>query len=137
MEDDKRNSNNTILPIHHSGVGKLYDYSFGTISIISLRVTITYRNHQTTKYNEYQQYLFNRIKTLYEDSVSGIGWKKIGDILNSEGLKSPMGRRLKSNNVQSIYKKGMRRKRRLNSEVEVKREVSIRHYENDEIEIIE
>ena len=48
-----------------------------------------------------------------------------------------MGRRLKSNNVQSIYKKGMRRKRRLNSEVEVKREVSIRHYENDEIEIIE
>ena len=137
MEDDKRNSNNTILPIHHSGVGKLYDYSFGTISIISLRVTITYRNHQTTKYNEYQQYLFIRIKTLYEDSVSGIGWKKIGDILNSEGLKSPMGRRLKSNNVQSIYKKGMRRKRRLNSEVEVKREVSIRHYENDEIEIIE
>ena len=137
MEDDNRNSNNTILPIHHSGVGKLYDYSFGTISIISLRVTITYRNHQTTKYNEYQQYLFNRIKTLYEDSVSGIGWKKIGDILNSEGLKSPMGRRLKSNNVQSIYKKGMRRKRRLNSEVEVKREVSIRHNENDEIEIIE
>ena len=109
----------------------MYDYSFGTISIISLRITITYRNHQTTKYNEYQQYLFNRIKTLYEDSVSGLGWKKIGDTLNSEGLKTPMRKRFKSNNVHSIYKKGKNREERLNTEIEVERKVSIRTYNED------
>jgi len=30
MNDDG-NSNNTILPIQYRGLGKLYDYSFGTI----------------------------------------------------------------------------------------------------------
>ena len=105
----------------------MYDYSFGTISIISLRVTITYRNHQTTKYNEYQQYLFNRIKTLYEDSVSGIGWKKIGDILNSEGYKTPTGKVFKSNHVHSIYKKGKIREERLSYKPKVTKRMSVKH----------
>jgi len=109
----------------------LYDYSFGTLTILSLHITITYKNHYTTRYNKYQQYLFDRIVSYYDNSVSGLGWKQIGDILNSEGLKTPMGKTFKSNNVHSMYKKGKLREERLNSKPEVKRRLEIRRYTED------
>ena len=113
----------------------MYELRFGSVSILSLHITITYKNHYLTKYNKYQQYLFDRIVSYYDNSVSGLGWKKIGDILNSEGLKTPMGKRFKSNNVHSIYTKGKIREERLNTEIEVERKVSIRTYNEDECKI--
>ena len=113
----------------------MYELSFGSVSILSLHITITYRNHYSTKYSKYQKYLFDRIRSYYDNPVSGLGWKKIGDILNSEGLKTPMGKRFKSNNVHSIYTEGKNREERLNTEVEVERKVSIRTYNEDECKI--
>ena len=113
----------------------MYELRFGSVSILSLHITITYKNHYSTKYSKYQKYLFGRIKSYYDNSVSDLGWKKIGDILNSEGLKTPMGKRFKSNNVHSIYTKGKTREERLNTEVEVERKVSLRTYNDDECKI--
>ena len=53
--------------------------------------------------------------------VSPKRWFEIRDILNNEGLKTPMGHRFEINNVISIYKKGKVREERLNSEVKVKK----------------
>ena len=92
---------------------------FSFISVVTITLSITYKNFYPTRYTEYQEYLFNRIKTYKEQNVSNFGWNKIGDILNSEGLKTPMGKRFKSNNVHSIYTKGKNREERLNTEVEV------------------
>ena len=75
--------------------------------------------------------LQNEIKSYYDNSVSGIGWKEIGDILHSEGLKSPMGKRLKSNNVHSIYKKGKLREKRLNSKPKVTKRMLVYEFRED------
>jgi len=114
----------------------LYELRFVSITILSLHITITYRNHPSTRYTQYQQNLFNRIKGYVEDKVSSLGWKQISDILNSEGLKTPMGKTFKSNHVHSIYKKGKKRLERLNSEVDVKRKVSLRTYSDKECRIL-
>ena len=130
------NCNNTILPIRNSGVEKQGLYRFTHLTIITVRITIVYRNHYQTKYNSYQQYLFNRIKGYIEHNVSSIGWKQIGDILNSEGYKTPTGKVFKSNNVHSIYKKGMIREERLNSEVIVEKEMEVEHFHNQNIILV-
>ena len=92
--------------------------------------------HYQTKYSSYQQYLFNRIKGYREQNVSGFGWKQIGDILNSEGYKTPLGKTFKSNNVHSIYKKGKIREERLNSKRSVTRSLEVTHYSNNDIELL-
>ena len=46
-----------------------------------------------------------------------------------------MGKTFKSNHVHSIYKKGKKRLERLNSEVDVKRKVSLRIYSDKECRI--
>jgi len=104
---------------------------FLPITIVFLYITIKFRTHYPTKYTQYQQYLFDRIKGYREQNVSRLNWKKIGDIFNSENLKTPMGKTFKSNNVHSIYKKGKLREERLNSKPEVKRRLEIRRYTED------
>ena len=70
-------------------------------------------------------------------NVSRLNWKKIGDIFNSENLKTPMGKIFKSNHVYSIYKKGIIREERLNSKYEiVDRKLEIRRYTKDGVYII-
>ena len=134
--DDNRNDFNPIPKLHYSGVTKQGLYRFTNLTIITVRITIIYRNHYQTKYDSYQQYLFNRIKGYIEHNVSSIGWKQIGDILNSEGYKTSTGKFFKSNNVHSIYKKGKIREERLNSEVIVEKEMDIKHYKNQNIILI-
>ena len=41
--------------------------------------------------SEYQQYLFNRICKYKEDFLTPIGYRKISQIFNDEGLKTPRG----------------------------------------------
>jgi len=133
---DDRNKNGRNYPIGNSGVEKQGLYRFTHLTIITVRITIIFRNHYQTKYNSYQQYLFNRIKGYIEHNVSSIGWKQIGDILNSEGYKTPMGKFFKSNHVHSIYKKGMIREERLNSEIIVEKEMEVEHFHNQNIILI-
>ena len=109
-------------------------FCFSFISIVKIKITITYKNLYPSRYTKYQKYLFNRIKNYKEDNV---GWKKISQILNSEELKTPMGKVFKSNHVHSIYKKGKIREERLNSKYEiVDRKLEIWRYTEDGLYII-
>jgi len=119
----------------HSGVGKSEYYYFTHLHIVTITVTITYKNHYTTNYSKYQQYLFDRIKGYKDDFISGIGYRKITKILNSEGLKTPRNKTFKQNHVHSIYKKGKIREERLNSEIEVTREMDVQTFTSDEVDI--
>ncbi len=65
-------------------------------------------------YSEYQQYLFNRICEYKESFVTPIGYRKISQIFNEEGLKTPRGSTFKNNHIHSIYKKGKIREERIN-----------------------
>jgi len=123
-------------PFHHSGVTKQGLYRFSHLTLITVRITIIYRNHYQTKYSSYQQYLFDRIKGYKEQNVSGFGWKQIGDILNSKGYKTPTGKVFKSNHVHSIYKKGMIREERLNSEIIVEKEMEVEQFHNQNIILV-
>ena len=46
-----------------------------------------------------------------------------------------MGKTFKSNHVHSIYKKGKIREERLNSEIDVKREMDVQTFTSDEVDI--
>jgi hypothetical protein len=120
----------------YSGISKLSYLSFKKVSILTTTISITYRNHYTTNYTEYQSYLYSRIKGYKECKVSGIGYRKISNILNAEGLKTPMGKTFKQNHIFSIYKKGQIREDRLKSEIIVDRKLDIETYTNDEVDII-
>jgi len=105
--------------------------------VINIYVTITYRNHYPSKYTPYQQLLYDRIKSYREDFVSPKRWFEIRNILSSEGLKSPLGKKLENNHICSIYKKGKVREERLNSEVKVKKSLDIIEYDTDQITILD
>ena len=67
-----------------------------------------------SEYTSYQEYLFNRIKSFKEDNLTPIGYRKISQIFNEEGLLTPRGFEFKNNHVHSIYKKGKIRLDRMN-----------------------
>ena len=57
--------------------------------------------------------------------------------MNSEGLKTPLGKKFRNNLVQSIYQKGKKREERLNSEVKVKKSLSVIEYSGDQVTILD
>ena len=69
--------------------------------------------------------------------VSPKSWYEIRDILKSEGLKTPRGHTFGINNVMSIYNKGIKREERLNSEVKVKKSLSVIEYSGDQVTILD
>ena len=79
---------------------------------LSMTTTKLWESH----YSEYQQYLFNRICEYKESFVTPIGYRKISQIFNEEGLKTPRGSTFKNNHIHSIYKKGKIREERMNRE---------------------
>jgi hypothetical protein len=82
--------------------------------------------------------LFDRIRGYKEDFLTPIGYRKISQILNREGLKTPRGSMFKNNHVHSIYKKGLIREERMNREDigEVK-DFKVQRIENPTKEFIE
>ena len=66
------------------------------------------------------------------------GYRKISQILNGEGLKTPRGSIFNNNHVHSIYKKGLIREERMNRKdiVEVK-DFKVQRIENPTKEFIE
>ncbi len=79
-------------------------------------ISITTTKLWESNYSEYQEYLFNRICEYKEKSLTPIGYRKISQIFNEEGLKTPRGSIFKNNHVHSIYKKGKIREERINRE---------------------
>ena len=124
-------------PKYHGGINNRDLYCFPYVVVINITITITYRNHYPSKYTLYQQYLYNRIKSYRDDFVSPIRWFEIRKILNSEGLKTPLGKKFGNNHIQSIYTKGKKREERLNSEVKVKKSLSVIEYSGDQVTILD
>jgi len=60
--------------------------------------------------------LYQRICGYKEDFLTPIGYRKISQILNDEGLLSPMGRPFTNVIVFGIYKKGKIREKRVTRE---------------------
>jgi len=81
---------------------------------VSFLVSITTTKLWKSNYSESQQYLFNRICEYKECFLTPIGYRKISQIFNEEGLKTPRGSPFKNNHVHSIYKKGLIREERMN-----------------------
>ena len=69
-----------------------------------------------SNYSEYQEYLFNRICKYKECFLTPIGYRKISQIFNYEGLKTPRNTEFTNSKVHSIYKKGKIREERINRE---------------------
>ena len=114
---------------------KLEGFCYPFITIVNIKISITYRTHQPTNYTPYQEYLYKRVKGYKEDFVTPIGYRKITKLFNSEGLKSPTNKTFYPSLIQSIYKKGKRREERIKYEVEVEKEMFVKHYRNDKVKI--
>jgi hypothetical protein len=82
--------------------------------MLSFSISITTTHLWESNYTKYQQYLFNRICKYKEDVLTPIGYRKISQIFNDEGLKTPRGNVFKNNHVHSIYEKGKKREERIN-----------------------
>ena len=117
----------------HSGIVKLEGFCYPFITIVNIKISITYRTHHPTNYTPYQEYLYKRVKGYKEDFVSPIGYRKITKLFNSEGLKSPTNKTFYPSLIQSIYKKGNIRKKRLNSEVRVEESIKVKQIGNDKV----
>ena len=94
-------------------------YPYSVKLVLSFSISIITTHLWESNYTEYQQYLFNRICKYKEDILTRIGYRKISQIFNDEGLKTPRGNVFKNNHVHSIYKKGLIREERINREDEV------------------
>ena len=124
-----------MFQICHSGIVKLEGFCYPFITIVNIRISITFKSHHPTNYSKYQQYLFGRIKEYKEDFVTPIGYRKITKLFNSEGLKSPTNKTFYPSLVHSIYRRSKIREERFNSEVEVNKEMFVKYIGNKEITI--
>ena len=84
--------------------------------LVTLSISIRTTLFRSSLYSYYQQYLFDRIRGCKEHFLTPIGYRKISQIFNKEGLKTPRGNVFKNNHVHSIYKKGLIREERINRE---------------------
>ena len=82
--------------------------------LVTFTISIRTIHLWTSSYSDYQQFLFDKIKGLKDDFITPIGYRKISQIFNEEGLKTPRGSIFKNNHVNSIYKKGKIREERMN-----------------------
>ena len=82
--------------------------------LVTFSISIRTIHLWTSSYSDYQQFLFDKIKGLKDDFLTPIGYRKISQIFNEEGLKTPRGSIFKNNHVHSIYKKGLIREERMN-----------------------
>lgn len=88
--------------------------------VVSFSVSIITTKLWDSNYSEYQKYLYQRICGYKEDFLTPIGYRKISQILNEEGLLSPMGRLFTNVIVFGIYNKGKIREERVTREDIVK-----------------
>ena len=135
--DDKKNTTRW-REVRYRGVGLSVRCSYPSITHITFTISVTTTKLWESNYSEYQQYLFDRIRGYKEHFLTPIGYRKISQILNVEGLKTPRGSVFKNNHVHSIYKKGLIREERMNREdiVEVK-DFKVQRIENPTKEFIE
>jgi len=82
--------------------------------LVEFSISVVTTHLWKSEYTPYQEYLFNRIRGFKEHNLTPIGYRKISQIFNKEGLLTPRGFVFKNNHVHSIYKKGKIRLDRMN-----------------------
>ena len=82
--------------------------------LVKFSVSVVTTHLWKSNYTPYQEYLFNRIRGFKENNLTPIGYRKISQIFNKEGLLTPRGSIFENNYVHSIYKKGNVRLERMN-----------------------
>ena len=90
------------------------DSSYPYKWMVRFSVSIITTHLWDSNYSEYQEYLYQRICSYREGFLTPIGYRKISQIFNEEGLKTLRGSVFKNNHIHSIYKKGKIRKERIN-----------------------
>ena len=93
-------------------VGKPYPFKW----VVKFSLSIINTTLWESNYSEYQQYLFNRICGYKHHFLTPIGYRKISQIFNEEGLKTPRESTFQNNHIHSIYKKGKIREERMSRE---------------------
>lgn len=108
--------------VRYRRVGLWVDYPYPIKWIVSFSISIITTKFWDSNYSEYQLYLFNKIRGLKEDILTPIGYRKISNILNDEGLLTVRNTPFTNSKVFSIYQKGLKREERINRKdiVEVK-----------------
>ena len=83
--------------------------------IPSLTFSVTTKSNKlwTTPYSDYQLYLYERITKLRKE---GLGYRKISNLFNKEGLLTCRGKKFSNSSIHSILKKKNIRDERLNRE---------------------
>ena len=81
--------------------------------VVSFSVSITTTKLWDSNYSEYQKYLYQRICGYKDDFLTPIGYRRISQVFNEEGLLSPMGKPFTNVLVFGIYKKGKIREERI------------------------
>ena len=98
----------------YGGVTERNGYTYPIIFVVRFYVSIETTKLWDSNYSDYQQYLFDRIRGLKENFLTPMGYRKISNLLNDEGLKTPRGTSFTNTKVHSIYKKGLIREERVN-----------------------
>ena len=80
---------------------------------LSFQVKVTSNQLWNANYSAHQTYLHSRIVSLKE---KGLGYRKIAQQLNSEGIKTPRGKQFLPASVHSILKKKKIRDTRMNQQ---------------------
>ena len=102
--------------IRYRGIVARNNLSYSYKLLVTFSISIRTTHLWSSSYSDYQQYLFDRIRGFKEHFLTPIGYRKISQILNEEGLKTPRGNVFKNNHVHSIYKKGLIREERINKQ---------------------
>ena len=109
------------LPVklfHSDGVGSTCGSNINPSHITHfLRFSVTITTHLlwSRPYSDYQFFLHNKISELREQRL---GYRRISDILNEEGILTVRGKIFTNSHVHSILKKKNIREERLNREFE-------------------
>ena len=89
--------NQLVRIIHHCGVNLSDQSSYPYKLLVTFSISIESSRFWNSNYTDYQQYLFDRIKGYKQNHLIPIGYRKISQIFNEEGLKTPRGSTFKNN----------------------------------------
>ena len=93
--------------------------SYPRIYTITFSLSVITTDLWKSVYSDYQTYLYTEIRSLKECHLTPLGYRKISNLFNERGLKSPTGKTFTNVIVFGIYKKGKVREERVNKSDEV------------------
>ena len=96
--------NHKLKTVSHSGIDLTYNLTNKYITYVCFIVkhrTNSLVHYQNNKYSEEQEQTHNLIQSLHD---SGIGYRKISQILNKKNIKTSKENTRKNTQVHSVFK---------------------------------